>query len=73
VGAVAFYLLVRGDGAEYNFGKLALVEGAVGYASVCCQQSGRRWDNWVSYPTTSSGCFTMAMLRCVRSYTSRAM
>ena len=33
VCAVAFDLLVRGDGAEDNFGKLAVREGAVGYAS----------------------------------------
>ena len=31
--AVAFYLLVRGDGAEDDFGELARVEGPVGYSS----------------------------------------
>jgi hypothetical protein len=67
MGTVAFDLLVRGDGAEDNFGELALVEGAVCDATAPVSLVVLVHASRDAYPTTSSGFFTMAMLRCVRS------
>jgi hypothetical protein len=76
MGAISFDLLVRGDGAEDYFGELAAMEGAVGDASVhkavVSIYTGERTGRG-TYPTTSRGFLTMAMLKWVRSYTSRAM
>lgn len=75
--AVALDLLVRRDGAEDDLGELSSWEGLIGDATAAVHQSaeesisGER-DN-AAYPTTSSGFFTIAMDRCVRSYTKRAM
>lgn len=66
--AVALDLLVRRDGTEDDFGELALVEGAVRNATTQIYQScGCSCYTKSTYPTTSSGCLTMAMLKCVRS------
>lgn len=74
--AVTLDLLLRGDGAEDNLGKLTALE-----RSKCDAPPGRmrrqltaeRHEYGRAHPTTSSGFLTMAIDRCVLSYTSRAM
>ena len=68
MGAIAFHLLLRRDGAEDDLGKLATLEGTVGDSSVTNQLGEVRFARRVSaYPTTSRGCFIMAMEKWVRS------
>ena len=68
VGAIAFDLLVRGDGAEDDFSELSTFERAVcDAADVREPEKSSIEFGPLTYPTTSSGFFTIAMDKCVRS------
>lgn len=70
--AVAFNLLVRGDGAKHYFSELSAIERAV-RDSTARVSAFRFKSPRVPYPTTSRGFLTIAIERWVLSYTRRAM
>ena len=72
MGSVTFHLLVGGYGAEDDLGEFTTVEWAICNSTII----DKHWfeaSTVYTYPTTSSGFLTIAIERCVRSYTSRAM
>lgn len=73
--AVPFDLLVGGDGAEDDLGELSAFEGSICYTPILIISLPSPTYVYVrgTYPTTSNGFLTIAMDRCVLSYTSRAI
>ncbi len=67
MGAVAFDLLVGGDGAEDYFSEFAAIEGTVGYSPAIRIRHHAIDPVADTYPTTSSGFLTIAIDRWVRS------
>lgn len=73
MSSVAFHLLIGGNCAKDNFSEVTTVEWTVRDAATADLEVAHNKGGGSTHPTTSSGFFTMAIERWVRSYTSRAM
>ena len=69
VRSVSLYLLVGRDRTKYNLSKATTIEWPVRDASICALAGTNVAPPSLlcTYPTTSNGCFTIAIERCDRS------